>query len=158
MWWNFCFFNYSRVFSIQKNFGCAHLSLRGWKMTILKVDQSISKLKFWIPLESKPLDIWAVLGKILPIAKGAGKESRSLRSSWPGAHKRLWDLIELWISPVYHSSMSRGGGSCSKLGAQSLNRGQNLSAQNLAFPSLRLKYWVRKCAPLRIRLHRPCYL
>ena len=52
--------------------------------------------------------------------------------------------------------LTRGGGTCSKLGAQSLNRGQNLGAQNQPFPSLRLKYWVRKCAPLRIRLHRPC--
>ena len=52
----------------------------------------------------------------------------------------------------------RGGGTCSKLGAQLLNRGQNLGAQNLRFPSLRLKYWVRKCAPLRIRLHRPWFI
>ena len=50
----------------------------------------------------------------------------------------------------------RGGGTYSKLGAQPLNRGQNLDAQNQPFPSLRLKYWVRKYAPLRIRLHRPC--
>ena len=52
--------------------------------------------------------------------------------------------------------LARGGGTWSKLGAQLLNRDQNLDAQNLLFPSLMLKYWVRKCAPLRIRLLRPC--
>ena len=27
---------------------------------------------------------------------------------------------------------------------------------NLPFPNLRLKYWVRKCTPLRTRFHHPC--
>ncbi len=49
----------------------------------------------------------------------------------------------------------RGGGSYSKLGAQNHLEAQKVGAQNLYFPYLRLKKWVRKCAPLRIRLHRP---
>ena len=53
--------------------------------------------------------------------------------------------------------MFRGGGSYSKLGAQNHLEAQNVGAQNLYFPYLRLKKWVRKCAPLRIRLHRPCF-
>ena len=40
----------------------------------------------------------------------------------------------------------RGGGTCSKLGAQLLNGGQTLGVQNLPFHTLRLKYWVRKPA------------
>ena len=61
------------------------------------------------------------------------------------------------FKPFVNSTLlHRGGGTCLKLGAQLLNSGQNWGAQNLPFPSLRLKYWVRKCAPLRIRLHHPC--
>ena len=49
----------------------------------------------------------------------------------------------------------RGSGRYSKLGAQNHLEAQKVGAQNLYFPYLRLKKWVRKCAPLRIRLHRP---
>ena len=52
--------------------------------------------------------------------------------------------------------MIRGGGSNSKLGAQNHFEAKKVGAQNLHFLYLRLKKWVRKCAPLRIRLHRPC--
>ena len=50
-----------------------------------------------------------------------------------------------------------GDGTCLKLGEQLLNWGQNLGAQNVTFHNVRLKYWVRKYAPLRIRLHRSWY-
>ena len=51
---------------------------------------------------------------------------------------------------------SRGDGSNSKVGAQNHFEAKKVGAQNLHFLYLRLKKWVRKCAPLRIRLHRPC--
>ena len=52
----------------------------------------------------------------------------------------------------------RGGGSNSKVGAQNHLEAKKVGAQNLHFLYLRLKKWVRKCAPLRIRLHRPWYI
>ena len=72
----------------------------------------------------------------------------------------MTQLYKILTVPQLHPQNSeymlgRGGGSNSKLGAQNHFEAKKVGAQNLHFLYLRLKKWVRKCAPLRIRLHRP---
>ena len=62
------------------------------------------------------------------------------------------------VAPKLHPIIKcsyRGGGSNSKVGVQIHLEAKKVGAQNLHFLYLRLKKWVYKCAPLRIRLHRP---
>ena len=49
----------------------------------------------------------------------------------------------------------QGGGMCSRLGAQFIIKAKILGVQNHHFIYYQPKYWVRKCAPLRIRFRRP---
>ena len=88
-------------------------------------------------------------------------ESKILWLSTKGQEKGVkFELVSFGgveRTQVSPSALDRGGGSSSKLGAQFIAEAQILSAQNHHILYLWPRYWVRKCAPLRIRFRRPWY-